>query len=91
MSYENYPTSLNARRAQNSNDGSHWTPRDILIQTLREIDAGDIAPNTMVIAWSSPINDKQDASRPGFRIAAKTLIDAVGVLGRAVFMMQQGR
>jgi hypothetical protein len=48
---EAYPKSLAEHRAERSGAGADWTPRDALVSLLREIDAGTIIADDLVIAW----------------------------------------
>lgn len=50
-SFVNYPKSINELRSRKSGDASDWTPRDVLIQMLRDIDSGAIAPDALIVSF----------------------------------------
>lgn len=50
LNFADAPVSLAAKRAEQRQDGRLWTPRDALIDMLRDIDTGKINPSVMVIA-----------------------------------------
>ena len=54
LSYANYPQSIAEIRSDRSRQGTDWTPRDVLIATLRDLDSGRIAPHTLVVSWIEP-------------------------------------
>ena len=49
--YKDAPVSLNEIRSDRKRDASLWTARDVLIFLLREIDAGNVAPDELVVAY----------------------------------------
>lgn len=48
-SYANHPLSVGDIRSERSNDAKDWSPRDVLIDTLRRIDRGEVAPAALVV------------------------------------------
>lgn len=50
-SYANYPFSVSEMRSRKSGDASDWSPRDMLISVLRDIDTGVLNPESMVIVF----------------------------------------
>lgn len=47
--YANYPLSLADVRSDRSRNSMDWTPRDALIDLLRDIDSGKFDPKSMLI------------------------------------------
>jgi hypothetical protein len=54
-SFTNYPQSLGAARSRRSGNAADWTPRDALIQMLRDIDAEVIAPDALVVCFRESV------------------------------------
>lgn len=52
--FSGHPVSLGERRAEREMDCSKWSPRDLLISMLREIDSGEIQPDAMIVAYRLP-------------------------------------
>ncbi len=53
QSFAKHPVSLTEAKAYRDNDCTKLSPRDALIRTLREIDAGEYTPDALVICWRS--------------------------------------
>lgn len=51
----NYPQSLNEMRSRRSGNAADWTPRDALIQMLRDIDGGAIKPDALVVSFREKV------------------------------------
>lgn len=49
-SFADYPVQLNEVVLQ---DCGGWTPREVLIAMLREIDSGEVAPYALMVAYSA--------------------------------------
>lgn len=49
--YADYPQSVNELRCARSGNAADWSPREILIQLLREIDAGRLKPEAFVAVY----------------------------------------
>lgn len=50
-SFNNYPPSLTELRSRRSGNAADWTPRDALIQMLRDIDSGTVRPDALVVSF----------------------------------------
>ena len=48
--FSNHPPSITEVRAERNEDGTLWTPRDVLIATLRRIDNGENV-DALIVAW----------------------------------------
>lgn len=55
-SFSNYPRSLNEMRSRKSGNAADWAPRDALIQMLRDIDNGIIAPDALVVSFREKLD-----------------------------------
>lgn len=80
-SFADYPKSVAEVRADRSRDGADWTPRDALIDLLREIDSGRMKPVSLVIAWRETTDD---GLQSGHSSACQSGHDASGLLARAL-------
>lgn len=49
--FATYPRSLSAYRSDKSDAACDWTARDVLIETLRMIDSGEVNPDHMVVVF----------------------------------------
>lgn len=49
--FSEYPPSVGEIKAHKLADGTAWTPRDALIDTLRLIDRGEIDPTALIISY----------------------------------------
>ena len=47
--YKNHPPSISELRSEKTNDAADWTPRDVLIAALRDIDSGKQEPSCLVV------------------------------------------
>lgn len=79
--FASHPQSVGDLRAGKSNLANDWTARDVLIDTLREIDSGEIAPDVLVVMYS---DQKADGVRgTGFAVASKCKFLTLGLFGWA--------
>ena len=76
--YREHPLTVGEIRAQKDEDCRSWTPRDVLIETLRSIDNGEIDPKTLVVVFDRSQTDT------GFTFATDDPVRAVGMVTRAV-------
>jgi cell fate regulator YaaT (PSP1 superfamily) len=74
MDFSEAPISITEARAKKESSAAKWMPRDALIYALREIDAGKLAMDSIVIAYTS------DADNYGFINATKSRRETVGLL-----------
>lgn len=57
LNFADAPVSLAQRRAEKTYDGRLWTPRDVLIDLLRDNDSGKINPQLMVVTAKTTLPD----------------------------------
>jgi len=79
MDYSDHPRSVSEIRSDRSNKGSDWTPRDLLIALLRDIDSGERDVESIFIAASVRGADPGNC-KPFFAVAAASPIEALGVV-----------
>lgn len=69
--------SLNAERAAQNNDGSLVSPREALLDMLRLIDTGEVAPDTLVISF---LTTEDGLLSHGFLNASTDAISSISAL-----------
>ncbi len=47
--YKEHPPSVTELRSDKTNDAADWTPRDVLITALRDIDSGNQEPTCLIV------------------------------------------
>lgn len=83
--YSSYPESLTERRAESA---AEWTPRDALINMLREIDKGEHPDlDCIVIGWRSKDPTVKGATRTGYSSAGPDVHTTLGVLHAVMMRM----
>jgi hypothetical protein len=65
INFANQPVTIGELRTAKDDDASVWSPRDVLIHTLRLIDSGDIDPDQMVVMWSR--EERNEEGKLGFK------------------------
>lgn len=58
--FSNAPHSITSLRADRQRDSSLWTPRDVLIEALRDLDSGKISAEALIVIYSN-----MTSSEPG--------------------------
>lgn len=74
MDFANHPVSIAEARAQKPDDRYDprtWTPRDVLIDMLRDIDSGKLNPQSLIIIMQGEASDDL-TPLPLYRYACKT-------------------
>lgn len=80
------PISFSTAKAQRSGNAADWTPRDVLVDTLKRLDAGDINPAGLIISFYEEHDEgltdvKFSASVPNVIMATGCLHRAINLLG----------
>ncbi len=83
-SFADEPRSITDIKADKSGNAADWTPRDALIDVLRMIDRGDIAPQTLFVGWSE-VNSQGDKITTDYRNSAPTGVHTMGLLLRLCY------
>ena len=76
--FSNEPLSVAEIRATKINDCSKWTPRDVLVSTLRALDAGEINPDMLIIVYKQEF--AEDRTKVSSVVSSPNFIAAVGAL-----------
>lgn len=86
--FADYPLSINERR-----DGlaATWTPREALINLLRQIDRGEVDPiGLLVLVNERPTVDTPGTVRLSMRNCTANLHEALGILENAKMQLWYG-
>lgn len=75
--YSDAPQSITEIRATREHSGRLWTPRDVLIATLRDIDSGEINPTDLAVCYVE--TDKEGKEASGHFAAYKSMLRLLGV------------
>ena len=51
--FSNHPKSVGEIRFERDRSAGSWSPRDVLINALRDLDSGTIKPDALVVVTSS--------------------------------------
>lgn len=83
--YSDHPESITEIRAKKAANGTLWTPRDALIDVLRDIDNG-LKVDALVVCFRSRV-DLQDPGTVSFTQACPDVSTAVGIVELAKLRM----
>ena len=85
MNFADYPKSLSEIAADKADDCRKWTPRDLLISLLRQIDAGEIEPSSMLVCYEAMNED--DEGDQFIALSGMRRTHAIGMLTTAAAVM----
>lgn len=85
-SFADYPRSISAVRSDKSRLASDWSPRDVVIDFLRELDAGKINPDTVVLIYRDKQPDGNFATGMSSSSPDRFLTLGLFELGRQLFL-----
>ena len=86
--FSNYPESLNEVRANADESAEEWTPRDVLVSILRDIDSG-MAVDKLIVVYTRPEEEHEPVY---YRVSAKALSSCLGMLETAkLLVFDRGR
>lgn len=83
-SFADHPRSLAEVKAEREQDCRLWTPRDVLIDTLRRMDAGDMIVADMIVVYRQRDGDGLST---GFNLATQDPATVIGMMHRAIFQI----
>lgn len=86
--FSDHPVSITSKRATNENDGSLQTPRDVLINKLRDIDSGKINPYALVVLFGEK---NEEGVSTGFEAGGGDSHTLLGVVTRGLHKMLTGQ
>lgn len=78
-SFANEPQSISELRANKTSNGRDWTPRDVLIYLLREIDNGTIKPNACVVFMRLEV-EHLDRPYTRYSVSSPGIEDTLGMI-----------
>lgn len=83
--FSRYPPSITEAKAKKSNSAKDATPRDTLIEILRKLDAGEIAPTALIVIYATADADGDErneacTSSPNRLYTKGMLIDMLGAM-----------
>jgi len=81
--YKDHPPTIGELRSDKTQSCSDWTPRDVLIQVLREIDSGKNI-DALVVCWRERIDDREFAR---YRQSAESGLTTRGLMIDAIVAM----
>lgn len=85
--FADHPKSITEVRAERSESARDWTPRDVLIDILRDIDSKKINPEAVVVSMRSRSED--GSVHTHYRASSPDHHITVGVMTAALFMVQK--
>jgi hypothetical protein len=89
MSKEKAVVDLAEKRwTDGENNPRQHKPRDALLAALRDIDAGVINPDHLVVCYSLPNNDEAECGYYQAGCAHNGLFHSIGILMRVVHILQ---
>lgn len=86
--FADYPETIGQRRSNNSWNACDWSPRDVLIDMLRQIDRGVIKPDALVVAFREKAGRGRTDSH--FAMAGPDIHTSLGLIEHAKHQMLSG-
>jgi hypothetical protein len=81
--FSGHPKTISEIRSEKSSKGSDWTPRDVLISMLRDIDAGTLKPDALIVCY------RHSGNKTSFRQATPDALTMLGLLERTKFRIHE--
>jgi len=81
------PQTIGELRAERSSSAADWSPRDVLVSMLRDIDSGKLKVSDLVIAYRVPVENR--GHKTWVDCAVKDPMVALGLAGRAVHLFNR--
>ena len=82
--YKDHPHSVSELRSEKTNDAADWTPRDVLIAALRDIDSGNQEPTCLVVVMG--MIDESSVVMPLSYVSSPNKFVTAGLLSMAIAM-----
>ncbi len=83
--FANFPKSIGELRSDQQDNGALWSPRDALIDVLRDLDEGKIKTSALVVIWSEEGGDHEATN---YRNASKSILKSIGLMAQVLFRFQ---
>lgn len=87
--FADYPPSIAELRSDKTDSASDWTPRDLLIGMLRDIDSGKMDLDGLVLVYRKRCETPGKTHRAGYRIATPDVYTTLGMLSSASIKIAQ--
>jgi hypothetical protein len=81
--FRDAPVSLTEARSARDQSAAPLTPRDVLVKALRQLDSGEISPDTLIVVFSERGTD--DTVLCSVRRSGARLYEQIGLLHTAAF------
>jgi hypothetical protein len=82
--FANHPKSITEIKSDRSNSAKDWTPRDVLIDVLRAIDAKEIDIEALVVVMrprsEGSVHAKYRLSSPDYHTSLGMMVDALTLM-----------
>lgn len=83
--FSDHPVSIAEIKAVERYDGTMWSPRDVLVRMLRDIDSGTCNPDILVASYSEVVDGKRKGH---FWQATPCGMLSLGLMQSTIFKMQ---
>jgi len=90
--FAHMPVSLTEVKSERSLDARDWTPRDVLVQLLREIDSGEREVSALFVGWreDSEHDGRRSCDHKFSRAGGQSIFEDVGLVEGIKFQMLAG-
>lgn len=89
MDNENFadaPKTIGELRSDRSRRAKDWTPRDVLIELLRRIDSGEVAPEALFVAFRT--RDQAQDGYTSYSVSSPDYVTTLGLVHAALDVMK---
>jgi hypothetical protein len=86
MNFADHPPTIGRLRSDRTGSCTDWSPRDVLIEMLRRIDAGETDIDAMVVCWRARHADRDATGH--FLQASPDPMVTLGLLSMTAYKMQ---
>jgi len=79
--FSEHPVTIGELRSEQPNSGgSDWSPRDVLISVLRDLDSGLIEPKALLVAYT-------DFKKTSFTQSSPNIITLLGLITHVAYVI----
>lgn len=90
-SFANHPPSIGELRSDKTECAADWTPRDALINTLRQIDSGELELEAIVIAMLRAPEPDSKQGKLSYTLSSPDHFIATGLLHATLFALEHAQ
>ena len=88
--FSDAPTSIGEVRADRAQRADQWSPREVLIALLRDIDQGKVVPLRLAVIYAVKVaDDAGGGTRTFFQVSAEGNHEVLGMLARAAYLINR--